>query len=1522
MKKLVNKLRKGREKRINPSITVNSPEAAGSSASVSDECVYHYLHEAEKFLQISSGQIDGRDEPGHRRCRNETSTDSRNELPIRHHDDGNRSTQIELNEEVQQPLRSDTLPKMRAEVAQQKLLQASEDLAATLQDYLYKPNSPAGHNEVVIPPDEALIICGAMDPEGFARAVEKVLAKQKKQAEGIASKIANAFGKMYPLLSLTLSLGSNVVSLGGAQVAPLQCAMNGISLLLSIAYQEHGRGDDFLKQFDHILYQSLRVAEIQNHSTLQINELLLEMTTNLMTAIILFFKDTLMFFRHDYFYNLGRTLLLGPKIYASAREVLDTAIAEFDQALLLQITVTILALGNLPKPADEHLQKSELLSWLRSSYWQVEAQHAANRELQAPGTLQWVLETAEFKTWRLSDCNAGSRSPFLWFNGPAGVGKSIIASYITQLLQTQYPDAAVLYFFCKAGDPFLDNVDSLIRTLAAQLALTIPEACERLQRLKDKGFDTKSLPYLFSTFVADVLDLSRKTFIIVDGLDECFGGASENDSPIRILLGALNRVDANVLISSRPTPEIIQDMSSSLTRRLTFEDSRDDIELYVSMRLSKSQNLSRGFARLGKEPSTFIAEKSKGNFLWVSIVLDLLERTTSAKSFQGVIDTLPESLSGMYDRVLDKLEMAQTLDVTLAILEYVLFSMGPLTIEQLRLSVGLVQDEMLDLQAFVESNCGAFLGIVPGKDGPSVQIIHETFISYITDCTASKSRCFLPAKSHARLAEACMECLLLEDEKLQPFRDYAVIQWFKHFLVFRSEAGTVSDDSVTQSLFIKIHAFFTNDEALRRWMRAFCFVKTAACEWASYADVHDEVLGWLKSDEMTHYCTGLSSRDNMEDDLKATLDWRQRIIEPDSVVFATTITNSLAWVWLNTNWRECEFSRLVFIMALTTARILQLVEPKEEENPIIWSEIPRMYVDPKREKHKGKPGYSWRYPSSISSPGIVNKEQLDVLANMGGYNSSIGMQSGNYAFGCWYAKIDIIVLSYQSAIDEYPEWWHLHEGLGDWFKRSGDDESALKSYAEAMKHDPKNHPSSHYWEVLANVRKNKGDIHGAVDAFRKGGQVAEESKKWWHWDQMAEIYKEQKDWESMKSVYREAIHEHPDNKKRYWSGLAGIYETCLDWKGQLDVYVSAIAADPNNMQEYSDSVCRLATTFVNRMLFPPAITILMTAIDRHTQAAELAQYQKALADTYMAARQWDKARDLYTTLLEGPCADNFTQSSYDLAHAHLALGNTTRALALYSQNHLERQAKGDYTGLSTYGAPAHMLSKDYHVAIRLLKADNTKSQSQYPDGPSDIYVATYSMKRFFHLGLCYEALNRTDDAHIAFYNAFNMWQKYKDENILSDSEDPSVYRNDVRPMMIYGYVLEKLGRIDEAKYIYDAADRFFAITTFVGDDEALAWEHEDCKRALERVSACSSDKTEMPSLLDQFGGMRLELRLSSYYRTHWPGYRTETGVPRYRSRSNGYEAMFYGGRGCDNSDPAGSDTRSPSPSDTHDVSFV
>ena len=108
------------------------------------------------------------------------------------------------------------------------------------------------------------------------------------------------------------------------------------------------------------------------------------------------------------------------------------------------------------------------------------------------------------------------------------------------------------------------------------------------------------------------------------------------------------------------------------------------------------------------------------------------------------------------------------------------------------------------------------------------------------------------------------------------------------------------------------------------------------------------------------------------------------MIKCDGAVFAATIARNIAWVWLNTNWRECLLSRRVFIAALTTARILQLVGPKDEEDPIQWPSFvsENLQLDSKREKYKGKPGYTWRYPSSISSPAKIGLSSIISVSRL------------------------------------------------------------------------------------------------------------------------------------------------------------------------------------------------------------------------------------------------------------------------------------------------------------------------------------------------------------------------------------------------------------------------------------------------------------------------------------------------------------------------------------------------------------
>jgi hypothetical protein len=133
-------------------------------------------------------------------------------------------------------------------------------------------------------------------------------------------------------------------------------------------------------------------------------------------------------------------------------------------------------------------------------------------------------------------------------------------------------------------------------------------------------------------------------------------------------------------VSSRPTPEISRALSSVRIREIGYEDSRSDMQAYVSFWVSESKILEKGFKAMSQSPSNFIAERSQGNFLCVKIILDMLKDKTSSKDSLDVIETIPKDISDVYNQILSKLKRARSLELVLMILKFVLYSERLLTI--------------------------------------------------------------------------------------------------------------------------------------------------------------------------------------------------------------------------------------------------------------------------------------------------------------------------------------------------------------------------------------------------------------------------------------------------------------------------------------------------------------------------------------------------------------------------------------------------------------------------------------------------------------------------------------------------------------------------------------------------------------------------------------------------------------------------------------------------------------------------
>ncbi|KAG4444253.1 hypothetical protein IFR05_000228 [Cadophora sp. M221] len=1350
-------------------------------------------------------------------------------------------------------------PRVRS--AKEQLLDASASLTETLK--LYR-NGHKNDGFPFLDDDAKLGEPGEhLTAEQVVGAVDAVISQQQDQKPTAASRVGSVIGKIYPLASLAMGVGATVAE--SASFVPVKGAVNGLCLLLSIANQEQGRSADFLRQLDRISYQALRVAEIQKHGDIDIGDLVLESSTKLMTSILLFFKGAVMFFRHDYFFNLGKTILLGPQVYADAKSTLDTAINDYDQALLLQATIKVLKMQAPPVPTDGTglSKKSELLTWLESSYWDVESEYCRHCEDRAPGTLEWVLEAEQFKDWRLSD-RRSRENRALWLNGLPGVGKSTIAAYITQVLKAQYPDAAVLYFFCKSGDPSLDNVIKIVRTLAAQLLLAVPAARVYLQTLKDDNYAvSESIKPILQMLVRDSLaGMLQDVFVIIDGYDECENTTDGRggDSPLELLLEGLLNSDVKLLLSSRPTPEIARTMSTATRRDFTYEDSRDDIQSYVSTCILKSKILEKGFKSMEKDPVQFIADKSQGNFLWVKIVLNILKNKTSTKDFQEVIETIPKDLEDVYDQLLTRLDASGSLGLALTIIRCVLFPIRALSIGEIEVAVNILQGDVIDLKDFVESYCGSFLRVIPGKTS-GLYIVHETFRSYITTRTSSKEKCILPGSSHAQLATACVACLgEQENTEVDPFRAYAAEYWLEHLASFMIDSTQTSREEVS-SLIEYIRAFLQSSGSLRDWMKQYVFLCTEPYVLGfRVASMHDIVVDLFKDHS-----------ENPWDD-----DFRHRV------------SDDFLYIWINTDWKEVDTAKYVLEGAYTARSILS-----PPPDSLLDGGKRRERLFPRNEnKITYNQGWTFQYSGDAEIRHKITLGQLQELADAANYNNNIGVQCGNHAFGELVAGSDHCIQNFQNAIDEQPECWHLYEGLGSYYEQHGKREDAIRWYAEAIKVDTKNPASAsfNHWSLVAEKKEEDGDVDGAVEAWKLGVANVPDNFADRYWDAMVKIREKSGNGNAMAELYEESIKKHPGACYYFTKKLAEVYGRGGARQRQYQTYRDAMKIDPENIEEYGKEIRKFAVELKDLCTWPPVDFILADGIESDPDNAS--KYHKELGLAHMCRRNWKQAID---HLGEYARLEQDDWAYLDIGNGYLGMGNIQTAVAAYNQ---AIKTKTNYMGLARHIGFAHVVEENYTQAIRLFKlALNDAASNKHVNLSHSFMQTVDDMKplRLFELhralGLCYEAMGRTEDMTKSLEAAVTY---YRDIALQMDEDKDrdTFYRHEARGLFEVGLVLEKLGKKEEALDMLSRAAILFEKTSLNPDDEVQSSEATEATAAIGRLSLQEEQgDTSAPDLKEKYGEMRLQRRLALKYTTDWYCFK-QWKPPRQRGGMDWNEVSF------------------------------
>jgi ankyrin repeat protein len=362
-------------------------------------------------------------------------------------------------------------------------------------------------------------------------------------------------------------------------------------------------------------------------------------------------------------------------------------------------------------------------------------------------TCKWFLYKEQYRAWINAE-NLSEHHGFLWIKGKPGAGKSILMKFLDSKAKTSAKSdkgaLVVSFFFNARGDYLEKSTTGLYRSLLWQIF----EKAEDLKEVVDE-FDNNAkriiqrkgwkLEILKETLAKTVERLGYRSLqIFVDALDEC------DDKDIIDMISFFEdigerAVDVNVRLhicfSSRhyPTVTIRWGMQIILEDE---EEHGNDIARYINSKL-KLANLSSADSLRAQ-----VLEKSAGVFLWVALVIPILDEASAkgrVEELQKRLDRIPLGLDNLFEMILTR-DLEDMPELRLCV-QWILFAKRPLRPEEYFFTIrsptspetarcrvsGDVNAEVIRL--FVHSSSKGLAEVTKTKSDdktPTVQFIHES----------------------------------------------------------------------------------------------------------------------------------------------------------------------------------------------------------------------------------------------------------------------------------------------------------------------------------------------------------------------------------------------------------------------------------------------------------------------------------------------------------------------------------------------------------------------------------------------------------------------------------------------------------------------------------------------------------------------------------------------------------------------------------------------------------------------------
>ena len=307
------------------------------------------------------------------------------------------------------------------------------------------------------------------------------------------------------------------------------------------------------------------------------------------------------------------------------------------------------------------------------------------------------------------------------------------------------------FFFLARGMVEEKSTTGLYRSLLHQLfekAIELRNSLEWLTAdgarvIQRNGWHVEALKQTL-TYAVQKLG-SRSLTIFVDALDEC--DKKQAASMVCFFEGLCDRareaqVRLQICFSSRHYPAIVVQKGIEVT----LEDEighTEDIEQYIKskLRLGKTKSKQAEAESLRYE----ILEKSSSIFLWVVLVLDILnseypDSSISIKKIRKRLKEIPPELTDLFEMILTR--DGENLERLQVCLKWILFATRPLKPQELYFAIQLSLDkecssywdqediELDQIKTFVRSSSKGLAEVTRNK-ASEVQFIHESVRDFL-----------------------------------------------------------------------------------------------------------------------------------------------------------------------------------------------------------------------------------------------------------------------------------------------------------------------------------------------------------------------------------------------------------------------------------------------------------------------------------------------------------------------------------------------------------------------------------------------------------------------------------------------------------------------------------------------------------------------------------------------------------------------------------------------------------------------